>query len=249
MTTTTGESVLHAMNIATSIARSTSPPVRRYEKAPILIPDDRMVQPDHRSRRSRPRPTAPQDEVLQEVFLASRKQLFRVAFRILKNEEDAEDAVQDAMISAFRNFGKFEHRSQITTWLTRIVVNAALMIHRKRKSAVVWSLQEECADDTVFAETIPDHQPNPEHAYQRTESLASVDALLNEMNPLLQQAVKAAYYEELSTAEASSALAVPVSTFKARLFRGTHLLQKKVRKQRNNIFKTAHSRQGRGATI
>lgn len=164
--------------------------------------------------------------------------MFRVAFRILKNEEDAEDAVQDAMISAFRNFGKFEHRSQITTWLTRIVVNAALMIHRKRKSVVVWSLQEACADDAVFAETIPDHQPNPEHAYQRTESLASVDALLSEMNPLLQQAVKAAYYDELSTEEASSALAVPVSTFKARLFRGTHLLQKKVRKQKNNLFKT-----------
>jgi RNA polymerase sigma-70 factor, ECF subfamily len=233
MTTTTGESVLHRMNIAPSI----SPPIRRYEKAPILISDDRRVQPAHQSRRARPRPTPQQNDVLQEVLQASRKQLFRVAFRILKNEDDAEDAVQDAMISAFRNFEKFEHRSQITTWLTRIVVNASLMIHRKRKSAVVWSLQEPCADDTVFAETIPDHQPNPEHAYQRTESLASVDALLSEMNPLLRQAVKAAYYDELSTAEASSALAVPISTFKARLFRGTHLLQKKVRRKTNKPFR------------
>jgi RNA polymerase sigma-70 factor (ECF subfamily) len=134
------------------------------------------------------------------VLLASRKQLFRVAYRILKNEEDAEDAVQDAMISAYRNFGKFEHRSLITTWLTRIVVNASLMVHRKRRSAIVWSLQETCADDTVFAETIPDHQPNPESAYQRIESLESIDALLNEMNPLFRQAVKAAYYDELSGA-------------------------------------------------
>jgi RNA polymerase sigma-70 factor, ECF subfamily len=234
MTTTTGESILRGMNIGPSIA----PSIGRYEKSSVLITDERRVQTAHRSRRARTRLTRKQDDVLQEVLLAARKQLFRVAFRILKNEEDAEDAVQDAMISAFRNFGKFEHRSQITTWLTRIVVNASLMIHRKRKSAVVWSLQETVADDTVFAETIPDHQPNPESAYQRVESIASIDALLNEMNPLLRQAVKAAYYDELSTAEASSVLSVPISTFKARLFRGTHLLQKKVRKKTHKLFRT-----------
>jgi RNA polymerase sigma-70 factor (ECF subfamily) len=233
MTTTTGESVLRGMTVAPSIA----PSLRRYEKAPVLIQDDRRAQPAHRSPRVRTRPTPKQDDVLQEVLQTSRKQLFRVAFRILKNEEDAEDAVQDAMISAFRNFGKFEHRSQITTWLTRIVVNASLMIHRKRKSGVVWSLQENVTDDTAFAETIPDHQPTPEFAYQLVESLASIDALLNEMNPLLRQAVKAAYYDELSTAEASSALSVPISTFKARLFRGTHLLQKKVRKKTHKLFR------------
>jgi len=233
MTTTTGESVLHGMNIAPGIAPSISRPrsIGRYEQAPILISDDRRVRADYRSRKARTRPASRQDDVLQEIFLVSRKQLFRVAFRILKNEEDAEDAVQDAMISAFRHFGTFEHRAQITTWLTRIVVNASLMIHRKRRSAVTWSLQESAADDTVFADTIPDHQPNPESAYQRVESLASVNALLGEMNPLLSRAVRAAYYDELSTAEASAALSVPISTFKARLFRGTHLLQKKVRKK------------------
>jgi RNA polymerase sigma-70 factor (ECF subfamily) len=234
MTTTTGESVLRGMSIVPGISQS----IGRYEKAPNLISNDRRVQPAHRSRKARTRATPKQDDVLQEVLMVSRKQLFRVAFRILKNEEDAEDAVQDAMISAFRHFGAFEHRAQITTWLTRIVVNAALMIHRKRKSMTVWSLQESAADDTVFADTIPDHLPNPESAYQRVESLASIDSLLSEMNPLLSTAIKAAYYDELSTAEASAALEVPISTFKARLFRGTHLLQKKVRKQRNNLFKT-----------
>jgi RNA polymerase sigma-70 factor, ECF subfamily len=231
MTTTTGESILRSTNIA--------PLIGRFEKTHVSIPDDRGVPLPHPSRRPRTRPAVKQDEsdVLQEVLLVSRKRLFRVAFRILQNEEDAEDAVQDAMISAFRNFGKFEHRSQVTTWLTRIVVNASLMIHRKRKSAVLRSLQEACADDTVFAETIPDHQPNPELAYQRAESFASLDAILNEMNPLLRQAVRATYYDELSTPEASSALSVPISTFKARLFRGTHVLQKKARKKTLKFMK------------
>lgn len=238
MTTTTGESALRGTSIAPGIAPSIAQSIGRYEKSPILISDDRRVQPTHRSRKARTRPTPKQDDVLQEVLLVSRKQLFRVAFRILKNDEDAEDAVQDAMISAFRHFDAFEHRAQITTWLTRIVVNASLMIHRKRKSGVTWSLQESVADETVFADTIPDHQPNPESAYQRVESLASIDSLLNEMNPLLSTAIKATYYHELSTAEASAALAIPISTFKARLFRGTHLLQKKVRRKTNNFLKT-----------
>lgn len=238
MTTTTGESVLRGMNapgIAPSISRSRS--IGRYEQTPILISDDRRVRADYRSRKARTRPAPRQDDVLQEIFLVSRKQLFRVAFRILKNEEDAEDAVQDAMISAFRHFGTFEHRAQITTWLTRIVVNASLMIHRKRKSAVTWSLQESAADDTVFADTIPDHQPNPESAYQRVESLTTIDSVLNEMNPLLSSAIKATYYDELSRAEASAALAVSISAFKARLSRGTRLLQKKVRRKTNNFLK------------
>jgi RNA polymerase sigma-70 factor (ECF subfamily) len=230
MTTTTGESVLRGINIAPSIGR--------YENSQVVISDDRRVQSAHRSRRMRTRASAKQDDILQEVLLVSRKRLFRVALRILQNEEDAEDAVQEAMISAFRHFGTFEHRAQITTWLTRIVVNASLMIHRKRKSAVVWSLQESVADETVFADTIPDHQPNPESAYQRVESLASIDTVLTEMNPLLSEAIKAAYYDELSTAEASAALAVPISTFKARLFRGTHLLQKKLRKKAHRLVKT-----------
>lgn len=238
MTTTTGESVLHGMSIVPAMAPTIGQSIGRYEKSPIFISDDRRVQPTHRSRKARTRPTPKPDEVLQEVLLVSRKQLFRVAFRILKNEEDAEDAVQDAMISAFRHFDAFEHRAQLTTWLTRIVVNASLMIHRKRKNAVTWSLQESVADETVFADTIPDHQPNPESAYQRVESLATINSVLNEMNPLLSNAIKATYYDELSTAEASAVLAVPISTFKARLFRGTHLLQKKVRRKTNNFLRT-----------
>jgi RNA polymerase sigma-70 factor, ECF subfamily len=235
MTTTSVESVLRRTNIAPSIGST----LGRYENSPIVIPDGRRAPSSHRPRRARTRAPAAKDDVLQEVLLVSRKQLFRVAFRILKNEEDAEDAVQDAMISAFRHFGAFEHRAQITTWLTRIVVNAALMIHRKRKNAVLWSLQENVADDTAFADTIPDHQPSPESAYQRVESLASIDSVLREMNPLLRNAIKATYYDELSSAEASAALAVPISTFKARLFRGTHLLQKKLRKK---TFRLARAR-------
>jgi RNA polymerase sigma-70 factor (ECF subfamily) len=187
----------------------------------------------HRFKRRRTLPEAKQEQLLQELFLISRKRLLRVAYGVLQNQQDAEDAVQDAFLSATRYFGNFEGRSAVATWLTRIVINAALMARRKRKrkSTFVRSLHDLNGDDAVFVETIPDLQPNPELAYSQAESFAFLDALINEMNPLLRQAVKSAYYDELSSSEASSALAIPIPRYKARLFRGTRLLQNRARRQ------------------
>jgi RNA polymerase sigma-70 factor, ECF subfamily len=185
----------------------------------------------HRSKRERFQHRANQEKVLQELFSISRKRLVRVAYGILQNQEDAEDAVQDAFLSASRHFGNFEGRSAVATWLTRIVINAALMVRRKRKTAFVRAFDDLHGDDAVFVETIPDHKQNPELAYSKAESFALVDALVNEMNPLLRQAVRGTYYEELSSSEASSNLDIPTATYKARLFRGTRLLKNRVRRQ------------------
>ena len=71
-------------------------------------------------------------DALQEMFLASRPKFVGIAYSILRNKEDAEDAVQDAVLSAYVHLRNFEGRSAFTTWFTRIVLNAALMVLRKR---------------------------------------------------------------------------------------------------------------------
>ncbi len=167
-----------------------------------------------------------QQNILQELFLTSRERFIRIAYRILGNNEDAEDAVQDAFLSACRHFGKFEGRSALTTWFTRIVMNAALMARRKRKNRAALCHEMDAAM-SVFAETAPDTQPNPELAYSRAESYEILEAHLKELNPLLREAVVTTYYDELSVTEASSALGVPPGTYKARLFRGRRLLQER----------------------
>jgi RNA polymerase sigma-70 factor, ECF subfamily len=163
--------------------------------------------------------------------LNSRRRLVRLAHRILRNQEDAEDAVQDAFLSASRHFRNFEGRSAVTTWLTRIVINAAFMVRRKRKNSIVRSLGEANEEGLIPIETLPDLQLNPELAYSRVERFALLDGMIQEMNPHLSQAVKAAYYDDHSSLEASSALAISVSTYKGRLFRGTRLLQSRLRKR------------------
>jgi RNA polymerase sigma-70 factor, ECF subfamily len=134
--------------------------------------------------------------------------------------------VQDAFVSACLHFGKFEGRSALTTWLTRIVMNAALMARRKRKNTRC-SFHE--MDETVssFVETAPDIQPNPEVAYLRAEACEILEIHLKELNPLLREAVVTTYFYELSVTEASSAIGVPLGTYKARLFRGRRLLQQR----------------------
>jgi RNA polymerase sigma-70 factor, ECF subfamily len=167
-----------------------------------------------------------QQNILQELFLTSHKRFVRIAYRILRNNEDAEDAVQDAFVSACRHFDKFEGRCTLSTWLTRIVMNAALMARRKRKNTCC-SFHEMDATVSSFAETVPDTQPNPEQVSSRAESYEILEAHLKELNPLLREAVVMAYYDELSVTEASSVLGVPPGTYKARLFRGRHLLHKR----------------------
>ena len=180
-----------------------------------------------RGRVALTRPDGLQQNILQELFLKSRKRFVRIAYRILENNEDAEDAVQDAFVSACRHFGKFEGRSALTTWLTRIVMNAALMFRRKRKNTRCF-FHEMDAAMSPFAETIPDAHLNPELAYSRAESHEILKAHLQRLNPLIREAVVVTYYDELSVTEASSSVGVPLGTYKARLFRGRRLLQERV---------------------
>jgi hypothetical protein len=92
----------------------------------------------HRSRSFAPaQPEDPEWEAVQEMFVALRPRFVGLAYTILRNKEDAEDAVQDALLSAYRHLRTFAGRSGFTAWFTRIVLNAALMIRRKRKPSWV----------------------------------------------------------------------------------------------------------------
>jgi RNA polymerase sigma-70 factor (ECF subfamily) len=154
------------------------------------------------------------------MFAASRKRFLAVAYSILRNREDAEDAVQEAFLSAYRHLRSFEGRSALRTWLTRIVMNAALMMHRKRKPSAVRSLSESgVSHDEDWTENIPDSQPDPEMIHAERETLEFIDEKLGKLKPLLRQAFTMAYFDELSGSEACARLGVSAGIFKARLFR------------------------------
>ncbi len=180
----------------------------------------------HSSRSfGRARPEGQEWEAVQATLLASRPRFLRMAYAILRNKEDAEDAVQDALLSACLHLRTFEGRSALTTWFTRIVLNAALMIRRKRKPSWMDPLPEpNTTDDTPWTERIPASQPDPEMVYAEEETFQLIDVVLGRMSPVLRQAFTMTYYDEMSSREACAVLGVSTGTFKSRLFRARRRL-------------------------
>jgi RNA polymerase sigma-70 factor, ECF subfamily len=168
---------------------------------------------------------------VQEMFLSSREKFLGLAYTILRNKEDAEDAVQDAFASAFRHLRAFEGRSAFTTWFTRIVLNAALMMLRKRKSSRLDPLPESSTgDDNSWAERVPASRPDPEMLCAEEETFQLIDSLLRKMSPILRQAFTMTYFDEMSTEEAGALLGVDRGTFKSRVFRARQILMKQAQR-------------------
>ncbi len=138
-------------------------------------------------------------EAFEEMFVASRPKFVAMAHAILRNRADAEDAVQNAFLSGYLHLRSFEGRSAFRTWFTRIVLNAALMMQRKRKASAVRSLSEtSVSNDDDLTKNIPASQPDPEMVYAERETFEFINAVLGKMKPALRQALTMTYYDELS---------------------------------------------------
>src|SRR5208283_5620627 len=99
---------------------------------------------------------------LDDVVARNLRALYKSAFRYLGNAPDAEDAVQDALLSAYKHVAQFRGQAQISTWLTTIVTNAALMKLRRRRGVWLSLEQQNGKDGLTFSEVIPDSKPDPE---------------------------------------------------------------------------------------
>ena len=171
----------------------------------------------------------PQQEAFQKMFETNRPRFLALARNIVRNAEDAEDAVQNAFLSGYLNLQGFEGRSALTTWFTRIVVNAALMIQRKRRpSRVIPFPETNMSHESNWAERIVSSQPDPEVTHGEQETLRLINERLSDMKPLLRQAFIMTHFEELSIREACALLGVSSSTFKARLLRARRQLARQV---------------------
>ena len=157
---------------------------------------------------------------LDTLFARNTRTLYQTALRVLGNPEDAEEALQEGLLSAYRNLGRFERRSQFSTWLTRIVINAALMRRRSKRARPAVSLDDWTTEGELpLAERFADESPNPEQLYAGTELRDRVSKKLAEISPLLRTAFWLREIEGLSAEEAAQVLGVSRNTLKARLWR------------------------------
>ncbi len=179
-------------------------------------------------------------EAVETLFRRYHRPLFQTALRVLGNTEDAEDALQDGLLSAYRNLKRFEGRSQFSTWLTRIVINAALMRRRSAKARPAISLDEPPREDELpAAERFADDGLTPEQVFANTEIREMLSENLDQLSPLLRTAFVLREVQGYSTGEAAKKLGVTENTLKARLWRARHQLAEKLgrrlRRMRDDI--------------
>lgn len=156
--------------------------------------------------------------------------LLRVTQRILRNREDAEDAVQSALLDAFRNLKRFQGRSRFSSWLTRIAMNAAFMRLRVRRREPAISLDEVFEGGEAQARIqILETGPNPEEECLSKDSHALIQQGLKKLKPLYVEVLHLCGIQDLSAKEAAGLLEVPVGTVKARLHRARAKLTQHVR--------------------
>jgi RNA polymerase sigma-70 factor (ECF subfamily) len=156
---------------------------------------------------------------LDNVVSRYRPMFYKRAFRFLGNATDAEDAVQDALLSAYKHLEQFRGQAQLSTWLTTIVTNAARMQLRRRRSSYL-SLDEEQGDDGLtLSERLPDSTPSPEEVCSAAEARDRLVDGVKQLSPKLRQALQLRDIDGLTTKEAALVLGVPQGTVKAQLAR------------------------------
>jgi RNA polymerase sigma factor (sigma-70 family) len=163
--------------------------------------------------------------VFEELHNRHRERMFRVAHRITRHREDAQDAVQECFLSAYVHLKKFDERSRFSTWLTRIAINAALMKVRKNRAS-----RSVGVEDAADAVGLSDSMPNPEEICARTEQKAALRDAIAKLRPTLRNVVELHDLQECSLHETAEALGISVAATKGRLFHARATLRRRHKK-------------------
>jgi len=168
---------------------------------------------------------------LQDVLSLRLPSFYRCAFRLLGNAADAEDAVQEALLAAYKHIQQFRGQSQISTWLTAIVRNCALMQLRKRPRQIHFPLDKEVRNEPprFLWERIADERPSPEEEFRNFELTSRLRKCTALLSPTLQRTFQLRVVDGLSIVETARILKMPHGTVKAQLARARAKLARHMR--------------------
>jgi len=154
--------------------------------------------------------------------------ILRVTFRITRNREDAEDAVQDSFLSAFVHLRDFDERSRFATGLTRIAINSALGQLRKKRGIREIAIDEPnpMSSETKPQMEIPDRAPNPEEHYRLHERREIVGAAVGRLRSRSRSVVEIHQLGEFSVKETARILGISMAAAKARMFHARAALRR-----------------------
>ena len=147
------------------------------------------------------------------------KKVFRVIHRLMRNRQDAEDAAQDCLLNAFVHVKDFDERSQFSTWLTRIAINAALAKLRKNRRAREVPIDE----PNPSSEPVPHRElrynaPDPEESCSLRERKRIVKSAISGLRPRVRNVVELTHLQEHSIRETAQILGISTGAVKSRMY-------------------------------
>ena len=174
------------------------------------------------------RPSTPQ---MVHVLSQGLPSLYRCAFRLLGNKADAEDAVQDALLAAYKHLNQFRGDARMSTWLHAIVANCARMQLRKRPRHLHVSLDTHIGEEYEYSlsDTLVDDRANPEDECHKSWLNARLIESAARLSPTLRRTFQLRYVDHLSVLETAHVLGVTIGTVKAQTARARARLLKLIR--------------------
>jgi RNA polymerase sigma-70 factor (ECF subfamily) len=146
---------------------------------------------------------------MQVLFARHHVRVYRFVLRLVRNEATAEDLISDVFLDVWRQAGKFEGRSQVSTWLLSIARFKALSAMRKRTD-------QELDDET--AEAVVDTSDDPEVSLAKKDKGAALQQCLTALSPEHREIIDLVYYHEKSVEEVAGIVGIPEATVKTRMF-------------------------------
>ena len=167
------------------------------------------------------------EEAFEALMRRFNQKLFRVARSILKNDADAEDALQEAYLQAYRRMADFRGESQLGTWLTRIVINQSLMRLRagKRDRVILPFTQPDGSDMDLTEEIADEGAESPPDATFRAEIRRMLEHHIDALPLPMRTVLVMRDVEDMSVQETADSLGIPSATVRTRLFRARAMLR------------------------
>ncbi len=167
-----------------------------------------------------------------ELIRRYEKRVFNLAYRFLRNEEDAADVLQETFLRAFRHIRKFKEKSSFYTWLYRITLNCALRkLQKKKKDSL--NIPIESIELSRGELGIPDYYDTPESEWKRRKIREAVNLALSELPEEWRSVIVLRDMEGLSNKEVAKILKLSVAAVKSRLHRGRIFLRSQLAQKLN----------------
>jgi RNA polymerase sigma factor (sigma-70 family) len=169
---------------------------------------------------------AGQEWAFTELCTRNSQRVFSMIFRVTKNREDAEDALQSSILRALLHLEQFDGRSSFATWFTRIGINSALMILRQKRFRLESSIDSAPEEDSWHPLQIADYAPNPEERYAAYERSTHLNTAICQLPVQLRSVVELAKTEGYSIKQIAQKMGISVPATKSRLGRAKAALRK-----------------------